>query len=279
MLTGLDHVTIAVSDLEHAVVAHSRLLGAEPTWQGEHVGLGTRGALFGLDNGLLELVAPRAEDASAEGLRAWLDEHGEGLLAIAFATADIAACHAALRANGVAIAVPEIGEARGSRGELRRYRVSEISPRKTRGLRVSLVERSDTIALRGPAVRPRDTLSAFDHVVLRTADPDAAVRFYGDALKIRLALDRDLFGTRMLFFRVGGVTLEVVRDPRAVEDDVLAGVAYRTSDLDAACARILQGGFTVSGPRDGRKPGTRVLTVKDGTCGVPTLVIRDPARD
>jgi catechol 2,3-dioxygenase-like lactoylglutathione lyase family enzyme len=279
MLTGLDHVTIAVSDLEPAVAAHSRLLGAPPTWQGEHVGLGTQGALFGLDNGLLELVAPNAEPASEEGLRAWLHEHGEGLLSIAFATADVAACHALLKARGLAIAAPELGEARSSEGESRRYRVSEISPRRTRGVRVSLVERPDTGALRGSTARPPDALGAIDHVVLRTSDPDAAIALYGEQLGIRLALDRDLFGTRMLFFRVGGVTLEVVQDPRTLGSDVLAGLAYRTGDLDAACARILHAGFAVSGPRDGRKPGTRVLTVKDGTSGVPTLVIRDPARD
>jgi hypothetical protein len=35
----------------------------------------------------------------------------------------------------------------------------------------------------------------------------------------------------------------------------------------------------VSEVRDGRKPGTRVFSVRDGTCGVPTLILRDPSRD
>jgi hypothetical protein len=75
------------------------------------------------------------------------------------------------------------------------------------------------------------------------------------------------------------VTLEVVQDPRAPEQDALAGVAYRTRDIELACSRLAAAGFAISGPRDGRKPGTRVLTVKDGTSGVPTLVIRDPVRE
>jgi hypothetical protein len=54
---------------------------------------------------------------------------------------------------------------------------------------------------------------AVDHVVLRTADPDAALALYGSGLGIRLALDQAFDGIRMLFFRTGGVTLECVRDP------------------------------------------------------------------
>ena len=36
-------------------------------------------------------------------------------------------------------------------------------------------------------------------------------------------------------------------------------------------------GLDVSEVRAGMKPGTRVFTVRDGTCGVPTLMI-EPAR-
>ena len=32
-------------------------------------------------------------------------------------------------------------------------------------------------------------------------------------------------------------------------------------------------GLDVSEVRAGRKPGTRVLTLRDGTCGVPTLLL------
>jgi len=30
--------------------------------------------------------------------------------------------------------------------------------------------------------------------------------------------------------------------------------------------------------RDGRKPGTRVLTVRGGTCGIPTLLVERTPR-
>ncbi len=34
----------------------------------------------------------------------------------------------------------------------------------------------------------------------------------------------------------------------------------------------------VSEVRAGRKPGTRVLTVRSGTCGIPTLLVERTAR-
>jgi hypothetical protein len=44
-------------------------------------------------------------------------------------------------------------------------------------------------------------------------------------------------------------------------------------DAEAARARLAQAGFDVSEVRAGRKPGTRVLTLRDGTCSVPTLLL------
>jgi hypothetical protein len=50
-------------------------------------------------------------------------------------------------------------------------------------------------------------------------------------------------------------------------------------DADAARARLLDAGVDASEVRAGRRPGTRVLTVKSGTCGVPTLLIEPPSGD
>jgi catechol 2,3-dioxygenase-like lactoylglutathione lyase family enzyme len=113
---------------------------------------------------------------------------------------------------------------------------------------------------------------------VRTSNPDQAVALYSQALGLRLALDTSAHGPRMLFFRVGGVTLEVIEDPGIGEQDVFYGLCYRVPDLDAAHRRLTRMGFSVGEPRDGKKPGTRVFTVRNRTAGVPTLVLHDPAR-
>lgn len=83
----------------------------------------------------------------------------------------------------------------------------------------------------------------------------------------------------MLFFRLGGVTLEIVHDESVGDVDILHGIAYRVGDLHAAHARMAALGIALSPPRKGNKPGTEVFTVRDGSSGVPTLILRDPSRD
>jgi catechol 2,3-dioxygenase-like lactoylglutathione lyase family enzyme len=279
MLTGFDHVTIVVRQLDAALETYRRLLGLAPVWRGTHPELGTEGALFALSNSLVELTAPLGAAEEAAGVRALLDARGEGLQAIAFATADAAACSTGWRARGLRATAPQDGEARSHDGSARHYRTVELSARSTRGLGVLAVERPAMTVLRASAAPPADAVDALDHIVLRTAAPDAAVALYGQGLGIRLALDRVLGRTRMLFFRIGGVTLEVVENPALNDSDAFYGVAYRVRNIDAAHARMQAGGLTLSEIRDGNKPGTRVYTVRDGTCSVPTLVLRDPSRD
>jgi hypothetical protein len=84
---------------------------------------------------------------------------------------------------------------------------------------------------------------------------------------------------RLLFFRVGGVTVEIAAalDPASAEPDPrrdrLFGLSWRVGDADAARRRLAEAGFDVSEVRAGRRPGTRVASVRSGTCGVPTLIL------
>lgn len=285
-VTGVDHVTIAVPDLGMAVAQYTAILGWPPSWRGEHPDLGTSAALFGCWNGMVELVAPKPGDFRAEALRGHLRDHGPGLAALALRTSDAATCRTALKARGVSVTPPESGLAVGDAGAERRYRALTINPRQTRGLPVHVVERDDLATLLAQQPPGADEMSAIDHVVIHTTAPDDAIAFYGTGLGIRLALDRDLAGTRMLFFRTGGVTLEVVGapepEPTAGQSeagrDTFYGIAYRTLDIDACHGRLASAGFTVDAVRDGNKRGTRVFTIRDGTSGVPTLVLSDPSR-
>ena len=278
MLKSFDHVTIAVGDLDAAAESYERLLGSPPIWRGNSPELGTRAALFGFSNALLELVAPDPDATEAEGLRAFIASRGEGLQSLCFGAVDAAACAAELRARGVRATAPQSGEALSLDGAIRRYAIVELSPRSTRGLAVAIVERERALFGAESSAADPAAVHALDHVVVRTADPDAAIALYEKALGIRLALDRKFGDIRMLFFRIGGVTLEVVEDRGLETADALYGLAYRVRDIDAANARLRAAAFDVSEVREGRKPGTRVFTVRTGTCNVPTLILSDPSR-
>jgi hypothetical protein len=60
--------------------------------------------------------------------------------------------------------------------------------------------------------------------------------------------------------------------------DKLWGLSWRVADIDATRVRLLSAGIDVSEVRTGRKPGTRVLSVRSGTCGIPTLLVERTAR-
>jgi len=125
-------------------------------------------------------------------------------------------------------------------------------------------------------------------VVVSTGDLDAARGLYGEQLGLRLALDRPFpkRGIQILFFRTGGLTVEVVgalgrgesdgpeggAAAYAGASDRFGGLAWEVPDVGAARVRLLDEGFEVSEERVGHKPGTRVCTVRSRTHGVPTLL-------
>ena len=82
---------------------------------------------------------------------------------------------------------------------------------------------------------------------------------------------------RLLFFRVGGVTVELAAPlaapPTPSGRDRFWGISWRVPDIDAARARLAAAGFDVSEVRPGNKPGTRVCTVRRETHGVATLLL------
>ncbi len=278
MLSGLDHVTLVARDLDQACANYVNLLGRPPAWRGAHPGLGSEAAIFALANTAIEILAPSASAVESEGLRTHLAAHGEGILSLTFRVGDAAQAHAELRARGVRVAPPEEGEAVGLDGARRTFRTLELSRRSTRGISVFGVERPADVSLTEAAPVAPTVVEALDHVAIRTAQPEAAKDLYGSGLGIRLALDTTFGALRMLFFRTGGVTLEFVSDPSLQEEDAFYGLAFRVRDIEAAHARLSQAGFNLGAVRAGNKPGTHVFSVRDGSHGVRTLIIRDPAR-
>jgi catechol 2,3-dioxygenase-like lactoylglutathione lyase family enzyme len=86
---------------------------------------------------------------------------------------------------------------------------------------------------------------------------------------------------RLMFFRCGDLIVEIVHRPVAGADDAddkLWGLSWRVDDADATRARLLAAGVEVSEVRAGRKPGTRVVSVRSGTCGVHTLLVERTAK-
>jgi catechol 2,3-dioxygenase-like lactoylglutathione lyase family enzyme len=286
IIQALDHVVIAVRDLDTAVSTYRTLLGRAPAWRAEAHGGGATVVSFALANLAVELMAPSGRGATAERLRAVLDAQGEGLASIAFAVADVERAHRRLARLGLDPEPIADGESVDAEtGARRRWRRTRAATAATHGVRIFLVQQAALPPSRLLAAEPA-AVAGLDHVVIRTPDPERATALYGARLALDMRLDRanPAWGARLLFFRCGDLIVEVAHDLKAgvgAGPDRLWGLSWRVPDAEAARARLRAAGLDASEVRPGRKPGTRVLTLRDGTCGVPTLLLEPsgPAPD
>ncbi|HSB42650.1 MAG TPA: VOC family protein [Methylomirabilota bacterium] len=281
MIHALDHVVVAVRDLDAGIAAYHRLLGRAPAWRAEAVGGGAETAGFQLANVAAELIAPAGDGPAGARLRAVLAEQGEGLASVAFAVDDLERAHRRLARLGLdpepVVAGESVDRATGVR---RRWRRTRAATAATHGVRIFLIQREAPPA--PPAPAPPGGVTGLDHIVIRTPDPERAAALYGARLGLDMRLDRSnpAWGARLMFFRCGDLIVELAHDLRAgvsAGPDRLWGLSWRTDDPVAAHALLGAAGLDVSEIRPGRKPGTHVFTVRDGTCGVPTLMLQ-PSR-
>ena len=59
----------------------------------------------------------------------------------------------------------------------------------------------------------------------------------------------------------------------SLDTTVSYGYSWRVADIDATRARLIAAGLDVTEVRNGRKPGTRIMTVRNGTCGIQTVLL------
>ena len=289
MLTRLDHIAIAVHDLAAAQRSTIALLGRTPCWQAGHPEHGVRSVIFRLKNTCIELRAAESAGARAEVLESRLEAAGEGLFGLALESEDIEETRLELEKHGFSLGAPALGLSQdGPSGAWRRFKTLDLPQEETGGIRLSIVEHLSLPEELPPSLPIGDesgAIDALDHVVVITQDADRARSLYGDRLGIRLSLDKSFEErrSRILFFRLGGATIEVgasLDPPAEPAPDQLWGLAYQVGNIDLARDRITEAGFDVTDVRSGFKPDTRVCTVKSGTHGVATLLIepRTPLR-
>ena len=159
-----------------------------------------------------------------------------------------------------------------------------LAPAATHKVPIALIERLASL----PASPLKDSdetssISALDHVVVRTPNPERAIVLYAGRLGLDLRLDRSnpKWNARLLFFRCGDLVVEIAHDlKKGVSDgpDQLWGLSWRTPDIARCHARLKKAGVDVTEPRDGRRPGSQVMSVTSHTANVPTIVIGGTGR-
>ena len=127
----IDHVGIAVHDLEAAVELYAGVLGAEPVHRERMDTEGAEEALFRVGQSYVQLIAPIGPETP---VGRFLQRRGEGVHHVGYRVPDVAAAIAVLRARGVRLVDEEPRP--GSRGTT----VAFAHPKGFGGVLVELVE-------------------------------------------------------------------------------------------------------------------------------------------
>lgn len=131
MILDIDHVGIAVDDLDAAVERYRRTLGVEPTHRERVDDQGVEEVLFGVGTSYIQLLGALGPDTP---VGSFLRDRGPGVHHVAYRVDDVAAALDELRSAGIR----PIDEAprRGSRDTL----VAFVHPRDMGGVLVELVQ-------------------------------------------------------------------------------------------------------------------------------------------
>ena len=277
MISTLDHLIIAVKDLDQAEKNYKKILGTNPVWRGRHKSLGTANSIFNFKNTYLELLTSDGEGLGAELVKNLIQENGEGLAGIVFGVDDMLQTVQQLKHEGYQISDPAEGE--GSDDEtnkVRKWHNIFLPPELTRGLFSFIIQHHDG-ELPSHKEYAKDSINKLDHVVINTNNADSFIETYRDVFKIRLALDKTIehWNSRMLFFRLNKTTIEVVERPNNEKPkDTLWGLAWEVETIEDTHKRLVSEGVEVSDIKTGLKENTLVATVKSHTHNVPTLIIQ-----
>ena len=134
LVIGVDHVGIAVADLDEAVAWYADTLGLVATHTETNEEQGVREAMLsapGDAGAAIQLLAPLRPDSP---IGKFIDRNGPGLQQLAYRVTDIDAACAALRDKGVRLLydAPRRGTANS--------RINFVHPRDAGGVLVELVE-------------------------------------------------------------------------------------------------------------------------------------------
>jgi methylmalonyl-CoA/ethylmalonyl-CoA epimerase len=131
----IDHVGIAVADLDAAIEFYGRVFGMRCVHQETNHDQGVREAMLAVgsapDGGRLQLLAPLTPESA---IARFLDRNGPGVQQVAYTVADVDVAGAVLRERGMRLLYPE--PRRGTAGS----RINFVHPKDAGGVLVELVE-------------------------------------------------------------------------------------------------------------------------------------------
>ncbi|MBA3628726.1 MAG: methylmalonyl-CoA epimerase [Actinobacteria bacterium] len=132
MLEGIDHVALAVSDLDESLAHLNEVWGLDEATRERVEEQGVEEAMLALGDCCLQLVAPAGKDSR---LMRYIERRGEGIHHIAFRVEDLEATLKHLKDKGVELI--DDSPRPGGGGSL----IAFVHPRSQNGVLIELIQR------------------------------------------------------------------------------------------------------------------------------------------
>ncbi len=135
LVEGIDHIGLAVPDLDAAIDFYQRTFGLQVTHRETNEEQGVVEAMLGVGNACVQLLAPLRPDSP---IARFLERSGPGIQQMAYRVGDVAQVSAALRARGIRMLYDP--PRRGTAGSL----INFAHPKDCGGVLIELVQSAAT---------------------------------------------------------------------------------------------------------------------------------------
>lgn len=254
MINRLHHVAVVVPDADEALTFYRDTMGLRVTGDEVIDEQGVRGVLLELGENEIELIQPVRDDT---GVARFLESRGPTLHHFCFATDDIVGELARIKGLGVEL----IDEAprRGLAGQ-----VAFIHPRGMHGVLIELAQ--------PPAGAHTSPAKGFDHLAVRTDEPEALASTWERVLGVKVANRIGPIGGVMIDQVPCGQCVVEIVSPESAESAMaqtiaeqgqgaVPMVAIEVQDLDAEIARYRAAGIDVPDAEPSMLPGARRASI------------------
>ena len=272
MLIRVQNIFLATKNIEETSQKFSIFFRRKPNFIGQSRKLGIDIISFGLNKTNICLISPKNSGIWSEKLNNFLKNKGEGIFGINFFSNDFNNDYNNFVKNHLKVSGKIESSFEGNNDIEIKFSFFNILDKTIESLNILV---SSKIDFQDNKSSLKNNVSKVNQLVIQTKDPDTIKEIFEGKLSIRLALDKTFkkWAGRMLFFRLGGVTLEVIEGKDIKQNSEYFGIGWHADNYNKCYDDLINDGFRLSEIRAGRKEGTLVSTLKEPILNIPTILI------
>ena len=272
MLIRVQNIFLATKNIEETSQKFSIFFRRKPNFIGQSGKLGIDIISFGLNKTNICLISPKNSGIWSEKLNNFLKNKGEGIFGINFFSNDFNNDYNNFVKNHLKVSGKIESSFEGNNDIEIKFSFFNILDKTIESLNIFV---SSKIDFQDNKSSLKNNVSKVNQLVIQTEDPDTIKEIFEGKLSIRLALDKTFkkWAGRMLFFRLGGVTLEVIEGKDIKQNSEYFGIGWHADNYNKCYDDLINDGFRLSEIRAGRKEGTLVSTLKEPILNIPTILI------